>query len=111
MTRTDPEVEARARAQVAHDEARITGPARRSLSLGQVFVEFWRHPSPYLLGTCLTGSVAGRVSLWIASVAGSAIIINVRSDRMLSGLIRLFPQHTTSTLSDATTNRVPLRLS
>jgi hypothetical protein len=67
MSRTDPgveaAVEAAARRQVAEDEARITGTARRrsSASMRQVLVEFWRHPSPYLLSASLAAAVTGRV--------------------------------------------------
>jgi hypothetical protein len=51
-----------AQQQVARDEARITGGGRRTNhSLGQVFVEFWRHPSPYIIGTTLLGAIVGRV--------------------------------------------------
>jgi sterol desaturase/sphingolipid hydroxylase (fatty acid hydroxylase superfamily) len=51
-----------AQQQVARDEARITGGGRRTnQSLGQVFVEFWRHPSPYIIGTTLLGAIVGRV--------------------------------------------------
>lgn len=58
---TSNDVEAQARRQVERDEARITGGRRTSQSLGQVFTEFWRHPSPYILGTALTGAISGRV--------------------------------------------------
>jgi hypothetical protein len=67
MSKVDPQVEAAvdaaARRQVAQDEARITGTARRrtSASMKQVFAEFWRHPSPYLLGGSLAAAIAGRV--------------------------------------------------
>jgi hypothetical protein len=67
MSKVDPQVEAAvdaaARRQVAQDEARITGTARRrtSVSMKQVFAEFWRHPSPYLLGGSLAAAIAGRV--------------------------------------------------
>ncbi|WP_408897534.1 sterol desaturase family protein [Nocardioides sp. R1-1] len=49
------EVEELAARQVERDARRT------SLSLGQVLAEFWRHPSPYLLGTCLAAAVTGRV--------------------------------------------------
>lgn len=66
MSKVDPgleaQVEAAARKQVDEDEARITGNRRRSsASMGQVFVEFWRHPSPYLLGASLAAAITGRV--------------------------------------------------
>ncbi|MEZ0577556.1 sterol desaturase family protein [Nocardioides sp. MH1] len=63
---TDTDVEALARQQVARDEAslegqRITGGRRSSQSMREVFTEFWRHPSPYILGTYLTAAVVARV--------------------------------------------------
>ncbi|HYG94465.1 MAG TPA: sterol desaturase family protein [Nocardioides sp.] len=61
MTDTGPEVESLAREQVARDEQRLTGPRRTSQSLGEVFGAFWRHPSPYLLGTCLAAAITGRI--------------------------------------------------
>jgi len=60
--------------KVADDEARLDGKQldgkyvgdkaagrRTNLTMGEVFAEFWRHPSPYLLGTCLVAAVTGRV--------------------------------------------------
>ncbi len=58
---TSNDVEVQAQRQVERDEARITGGRRTSQSLGQVFTEFWRHPSPYILGTALTAAITGRV--------------------------------------------------
>jgi sterol desaturase/sphingolipid hydroxylase (fatty acid hydroxylase superfamily) len=58
---TSNEVEALAEQQVRQDEARITGSRRASRSIGQVFVEFWRHPSPYILSVPLVVAGAGRV--------------------------------------------------
>jgi sterol desaturase/sphingolipid hydroxylase (fatty acid hydroxylase superfamily) len=58
---TSNDVEAVARQQVAQDEARITGSRRSSQSLREVFVEFWRHPSPYILAVALVTAAIGRV--------------------------------------------------
>lgn len=55
MTKATPEAEEFARAQVARDARRTNQP------LSQVFKQFWRHPSPYLLGAALVASVAGRL--------------------------------------------------
>jgi len=55
------DVEELAKQQVAQDEARITGSRRTSQSLGQVFAEFWRHPSPYILSVPLVVAIVGRV--------------------------------------------------
>lgn len=60
------EVEALAGRKVDADEARLivgdkaTG-RRTNLDLGAVFREFWKHPSPYLLATCLVAAITGRV--------------------------------------------------
>lgn len=61
--------EVHARTRVAADEARLDGkyvgdgPAgrRTSASMGEVFREFWRHPSPWLLATALAAGITGRV--------------------------------------------------
>lgn len=69
--------ETAARERVARDEARLDGKLegkldgkyvgdqaagrRTNQSMGEVFVEFWRHPSPWLLGTALAAAVTGRV--------------------------------------------------
>ncbi|PWN02581.1 fatty acid hydroxylase [Nocardioides silvaticus] len=58
---TTKNVEELAKRQVARDEARITGDRRTSQSMRQVFVEFWKHPSPYILSTYLLAAVVGRV--------------------------------------------------
>ncbi|MFW6868877.1 sterol desaturase family protein [Nocardioides sp. CPCC 206347] len=52
--------------RVDADEARLivgdkaTG-RRTNLSPGEVFREYWKHPSPYLLSTCLVAAITGRV--------------------------------------------------
>jgi len=63
---TSSDVEALAQRQVEQDEAaldmkQITGSRRTSQSLGEVFVEFWKHPSPYLLAVPLIVAITGRV--------------------------------------------------
>jgi hypothetical protein len=40
---------------------RITGNRRQKLTLGQAFVEFWRHPSPWMILTTLVGASIARV--------------------------------------------------
>jgi len=56
---------------------------RLSLAMGEVVAEFWRHPSPYLLGTCLLAAIVGRVlagrgSWWeLAIPAGLLAILPV----------------------------------
>lgn len=89
------DIEALAAHQVDADQARLDGgldgkyvgaraPGRRTnLSLGAVFVEFWRHPSPYLLGAALAAAVVGRVlagrgSWWeLAIPAGLVAVLPV----------------------------------
>lgn len=63
MTRVDPRIEREAEAQVAADEARITGQARRrqSLPLSGAFRQFWRHPSPPVITAALVVAITGRV--------------------------------------------------
>jgi hypothetical protein len=50
-----------ARERLAADEERITGPRRRGLTMGQVWREFWRHPSPWMISAFLVGSVVARI--------------------------------------------------
>ena len=57
----DDPVETLARERLAADEARITGPRRRTLGLGAVWREFWRHPSPWMISAFLALSVVVRV--------------------------------------------------
>lgn len=54
------DVDAQAVEQLAKDEARITGSRRTNVSLGGAWASFWRHPSPYLIGTSLVASVVAR---------------------------------------------------
>ncbi len=61
--------EVHAERRVADDEARLDGKyvgdkaagRRTHQSLAEVFAEFWRHPSPYLLGSALAAAITGRV--------------------------------------------------
>ena len=58
---TDSDIDRLARERLAADEERITGGRRRSLTVGEVWREFWRHPSPWMISTFLAASVAVRV--------------------------------------------------
>jgi hypothetical protein len=49
MSKVDPEIEARAQQRLTAEEARMTGPRRTQVSLGETFREFWKHPSPWML--------------------------------------------------------------
>jgi hypothetical protein len=66
MTKVSPEeearIEAQAQARLSADEARITGSRRTSQTLGQAWRPFWRHPSPWLIGSFLGGSVVLRAT-------------------------------------------------
>ena len=63
MTKASPEIEALAAHRLAADEERITGQAKRrqSPSLGGAWVEFWKHPSPWMISTFLVGAIAARL--------------------------------------------------
>jgi hypothetical protein len=63
MTKATPEVEELAAARLAADEERITGQARRrvSLPLRGAWREFWRHPSPWMISSFLLAAIAARV--------------------------------------------------
>jgi len=65
MTKPSPEIEQLAAQRLAADEDRITGQARRrqSLSLSGAWREFWKHPSPWMIGAFLIGSVVARVAV------------------------------------------------
>jgi hypothetical protein len=58
---TEDAVDRLARQRLAQDEGRITGPRRRDLGLRSVGVEFWRHPSPWLIWAFLALAVVGRL--------------------------------------------------
>lgn len=62
MTRTDPEIEALAQQRLAAEESRITGPRRTQVTLGTTFREFWRHPSPWMIGATLVGALVWRIA-------------------------------------------------
>ena len=65
MTKASAEVEQLAAERLAADEERITGQARRrtSLSMGAAWREFWWHPSPWLISSCLLAAVVSRVAV------------------------------------------------
>lgn len=54
------DIDALAARRLAADEARILGPRRTPLSLGDAWRRFWRAPSPWLIGGSLAISVVGR---------------------------------------------------
>ena len=80
MTKASPEIEQLAAERLAADEA--PSARRRSLSLGEAWSEFVRHPSPWMLGACLAASVVARVV--VGGGAWWELLIP-------AGLIALFP--------------------
>ena len=65
MTKTSEEIDTLAAERLAADEQRLAGQARRrtSLPLDAAWREFWKHPSPWLISSCLLLSVLARVSV------------------------------------------------
>ena len=55
------DVDSRARAQVRADEEAMTGPRRRSVTLTDAAAAFWRHPSPWMVGTMLVAALTARL--------------------------------------------------
>jgi hypothetical protein len=85
MTKVSPDLEKLAAERLAGDES----PAgrRRSLSLGEAWSEFVRHPSPWMIGAFLLGAVVARVAASIAGPGSGAwweLLIPL-------GLVLLFP--------------------
>ncbi|HSE10012.1 MAG TPA: sterol desaturase family protein [Nocardioidaceae bacterium] len=78
MTRPSPEVEKLAQERLAADEKRITGTRRTSITLGDAWRAFLRHPSPWMLGPALALTVAARVVVgdyrWTDAVAPAALV-------------------------------------
>ncbi len=80
MTKASPEIEAKARERLDADERRITGASRRtSQTLRQAAKAFWSHPSPWLIGGFLAGSVAYRATLrsfvWPELIAPVVLVV------------------------------------
>ncbi|HEV2783539.1 MAG TPA: sterol desaturase family protein [Actinophytocola sp.] len=61
----EAEIDGKARERLRADEAAITGAAtrRRSVSLGSAWWAFWRHPSPWIIGTMLVGALTARLAV------------------------------------------------
>ena len=80
MTKASPEIEAKARERLAADESRITDSSRRtSQTLRQAAKAFWSHPSPWLLGGFLVGSIGYRATLhsftWPELIAPVVLVV------------------------------------
>jgi fatty acid hydroxylase family protein len=55
------DIDAQARARLRADEIAITGDSkRRSVTLDSAWRGFWRHPSPWMIGTLLAGALIAR---------------------------------------------------
>ncbi len=78
MSKPSPEIEARARERLVADE-RVTGSRRTSQSLSQAWRQFWGHPSPWLIGGFLAGSVGYRATrptfTWTELVVPVALVV------------------------------------
>ena len=85
MTKADPQLEQLAAERLAADESPTA--RRRSLSLGEAWSEFVRHPSPWMIGAFLLASVVARVAVSLSGEGRGAwweLLLPV-------GLIALFP--------------------
>jgi hypothetical protein len=80
MTKATPEIEQLAAERLAADES--PSARRRSLTLGEAWSEFVRHPSPWMIGAFLLASVVARVV--VGGGAWWELLIP-------AGLIALFP--------------------
>jgi hypothetical protein len=94
MTRPSPEIEKLAQQRLAADEHRITGSRRTSLSLGDAWRAFLRHPSPWMLGTALAGALAARAVVgdlrWTDAVVP---VVLVAAFPFIEWLIHVFVLH------------------
>ncbi len=85
MTTPPPDADTRAAQQLAADERRITGNdtgRRTTVSLGQAWSSFWRHPSPPMISGSLLVAVVAR--LLVGGGAWWELLIPV-------ALVALFP--------------------
>ncbi|GAA5114771.1 sterol desaturase family protein [Haloechinothrix salitolerans] len=55
------DIDARAKERLRSDEAAMTGSRRKSFPLSAAWREFWRHPSPWFIGTTLVGALIARL--------------------------------------------------
>jgi|SRR5680860_490920 len=81
------EIEAKALQRLAVDEnrmaagpaAKVTGSRRTSQSLGEAWSQFWRHPSPWLIGSFLIGALAYHGTLrtfsWTELIVPVALVV------------------------------------
>lgn len=62
LKRPAPEVEALAQERLAAEESRITGSRRTTVSLRTTGVEFWKHPSPWMIAATIVTALVWRVA-------------------------------------------------
>jgi hypothetical protein len=78
MSRPSPEIEAKAQEHLAADE-KLTGARRTSQTLSEAWRQFWRHPSPWLIGTFLLGSIGYRAFVhtfrWTELIVPVALVV------------------------------------
>lgn len=60
MTKPSPEVEALAHQRLAADETAITGSSRTRVTLSRAWAEFWKHPSPWMMGGTIVAAGVAR---------------------------------------------------
>lgn len=90
----DAHVERTARKQLRADEAALTGPRRRQVTLTSTFGAFWRHPSPWMIAATLTAAVVARVVVgdWRLGDLWAPVIL-VALFPVLEWLIHVFVLH------------------
>jgi sterol desaturase/sphingolipid hydroxylase (fatty acid hydroxylase superfamily) len=73
------DLERRARQRLNADEAAVTGPRRRTVTLGSAWRAFLRHPSPWLIGGMLLASLVARLAVadWRLSDAVVPVVMLV----------------------------------
>jgi Fatty acid hydroxylase superfamily len=84
VTKVSPDIDQLAAERLAADES--PAARRRSLPLGEAWSEFVRHPSPWMIGAFLLGSVVARVALPISGHHGAWWELLIPA-----GLVALFP--------------------
>jgi sterol desaturase/sphingolipid hydroxylase (fatty acid hydroxylase superfamily) len=94
MSKPSPEVEAVAQARLAAEEARITGSHRTAVTLRSTFVEFLRHPSPWMILATLLGAVGWRVAVgdWQLSDLWAPVVL-VALFPVLEWVVHVFVLH------------------
>ncbi|MFG2193784.1 sterol desaturase family protein [Streptomyces sp. NPDC048639] len=87
-------VEAGARARVRADEAAITGSRRTGVTLRAAAGEFWRYPSPWMIGAVLTVLAGARLAVgdWRTDDAYAPLVLFALFP-VLEWLIHVFVLH------------------